>query len=789
MFFRILKKDLKRKRTMNLILFLFIIMATAFLTSSLTNLTVTSTAVDHFLKISHAGDMTLFVYATGGEDANVDQLTQWLDTNEDVKSYTSESGIVMTKNNLQHDGGEYKIEQSIFVQQVPKEASMVFDEQGEAVTLNDGEIAVPVYEAKINQIEVGDTISITLGGQTKEFKVATIMKDSVFGSALMGFKRFVVNENDYQQLEQNYTGRQDYCYNIFTDNLEQLEKSYKQQKLEVGVQFTIDTVKTAYSMDMLIAAILMIVSICLILISFLILRFTIVYTLQDDYKEIGIMKAIGLKNMGIRGIYLIKYFGMSVVGAVMGCFLGIPFSQLMLKEVSTDIIMQKAGASWQICLVGSVLVVIMIMGFCFLCTGKLKKISAIDAIRNGSNGERFARKNLIYLHKSRLSVVWYMAINDILSNLKRYVVLILTFIIGTLIIILPVNAINTLEDDSLVGQFGQIQSDFYIDTQDMDKYVAQGDIYNFRDDLHAIEQYYCDNGVEVNVYGENGFTFQVYTEREEDAEVVFGTQGIDSDAVRYQFMEGEVPVLENEVALTERTAEKIHASVGDTVWLTYMGTKYEMIVTGLYETMTNMGNGLRVANCFPTDMSKSAGMSAIQGDFIDRTDIPGQIEKLKELTPDYKIMNSGEMLTKYLGSVLDNLNDLKNLLVGIVLSINALITILMCKTFLVKEKGEIAMLRSIGFRYAAIRRWQVVRFSIILVISITAGVCLSHVLNACTVGPVFSMMGATQLKMTIIPLQVYCFYPLLIMTVTIIVCILTVRVACHAEISDMNNME
>lgn len=357
---------------MNLILFLFIIMATAFLTSSLTNLTVTSTAVDHFLKISHAGDMTLFVYATGGEDANVDQLTQWMDTNEDVKSYTSESGIVMTKNNLQHDGGEYKIEQSIFVQQVPKEASMVFDEQGEAVTLNDGEIAVPVYEAKINQIEVGDTISITLGGQTKEFKVATIMKDSVFGSALMGFKRFVVNENDYQQLEQNYTGRQDYCYNIFTDNLEQLEKSYKQQKLEVGVQFTIDTVKTAYSMDMLIAAILMIVSICLILISFLILRFTIVYTLQDDYKEIGIMKAIGLKNMGIRGIYLIKYFGMSVVGAVMGCFLGIPFSQLMLKAVSTDIIMQKAGASWQICLVGSVLVVIMIMGFCFLCTGKLK---------------------------------------------------------------------------------------------------------------------------------------------------------------------------------------------------------------------------------------------------------------------------------------------------------------------------------------------------------------------------------------------------------------------------------
>ena len=45
-----------------------------------------------------------------------------------------------------------------------------------------------------------------------------------------------------------------------------------------------------------IAAILIIVSVCLILISFLVLRFTIVFTLQEDFKEIGIMKAIGIRD-------------------------------------------------------------------------------------------------------------------------------------------------------------------------------------------------------------------------------------------------------------------------------------------------------------------------------------------------------------------------------------------------------------------------------------------------------------------------------------------------------------
>ena len=51
MFFRILKKDLKRKRTMNFILFLFIILATMFLASSVSNLMAVTGAVDYFMEI------------------------------------------------------------------------------------------------------------------------------------------------------------------------------------------------------------------------------------------------------------------------------------------------------------------------------------------------------------------------------------------------------------------------------------------------------------------------------------------------------------------------------------------------------------------------------------------------------------------------------------------------------------------------------------------------------------------------------------------------------------------
>ena len=50
MFLRILKKDIKRKKTMNIILLIFVILAVTFMASSANNLITVSTALDHYLE-------------------------------------------------------------------------------------------------------------------------------------------------------------------------------------------------------------------------------------------------------------------------------------------------------------------------------------------------------------------------------------------------------------------------------------------------------------------------------------------------------------------------------------------------------------------------------------------------------------------------------------------------------------------------------------------------------------------------------------------------------------------
>ena len=56
MYLRILKRDLKRKRTMNVILLLFITLASMFVASSVNNIISVTTALDHYFEMANAPD-------------------------------------------------------------------------------------------------------------------------------------------------------------------------------------------------------------------------------------------------------------------------------------------------------------------------------------------------------------------------------------------------------------------------------------------------------------------------------------------------------------------------------------------------------------------------------------------------------------------------------------------------------------------------------------------------------------------------------------------------------------
>lgn len=787
MFLRILKKDLKRKKTMNIVIFLFIIIATTFFASSVNNLFVVSDGVNDYFKLTHIPDFMVMEFEN--DKSNNTLISNWVDKSDYVNDYTVLDSLAIAKNNIKLNGKEYEVSSTMVLQSQPQYYMQLYNEDNELLVLQKGEIAVPMNENLRLGVKIGDVITLKYEDVTKELRVKYFVKDSLCGTNMMGLKRLIVSEEDYVELsnQDNLDHIKFHC--IESEELDLFIKDYKLQNFSVLTSMDKSMIATQYIMDKLIYSILIIVSICLILISFFILRFTIIFTMQEEFKEIGIMKAIGIKNEGINRLYLSKYIAMSVIGAFIGFLISVPFGQMLIDNSSSNIILNDSKSNLFVNVLCSIFIIFVVLGFCYLSTRKINRFSAIDAIRNGTTGERFRKKNLLKLHRlSIMPPVLYMALNDISSNIKRYMALIFTFSLGILLIIIPLNAGNTLKDDNIVTLFGVTKSDIYFDRGGQSLYANLGDKARMSKEIHELEELYKQNGIEVMMHMEVGFTFMVYT-TEDDIYPVYTNQGINSDTLGYTYIKGIAPMLTNEVALTEIMAKKLGVSVGDRIHATLGNKKYEFIITALFQSMNQMGECMRISSALDVDYSKMNGGFMYQGDFVNRDDINGQIEVMKKITPDFTFLDANEYIGHTLGEITNQIDTTMNFIIGIVICINCLITILMMQMFTSKERTEIAMLKSIGFKNKSIKIWQVLRILIVLSGSLILGISISYPFTVLTMGPIFNFMGGSSIQYTIIWQDVLIKYPLIIFSITTIVAIFSIGNVKKVKMLEINNGE
>jgi putative ABC transport system permease protein len=790
MFFRILKKDLKRKKTMNIILLIFIILATTFLASSINSLIAVTESVDYFMEKAKTPDYLIEAFEKGGNE----EFDKWISTSKFISSYDLDRGLMLSKDAVKiKSDGEIKDFEPFGINLLevqPEKYGKILDDKGEEIILKAGEIAFSLGDKSKNGLKVGDKVVISIGDIKKEFTIKLFTKDAIFGSAMNELKRVLISEEDYKPYKSSEEEVFVNSYYIMSGDTAALEKELKGIDCNLIVNLDKSMISKSYILDLMPSGALIVVSLCLILIAFLILRFTIVFTLQDDFKEIGVMKAIGLKEFDIKKLYLIKYLAITIIGVVIGTLLSFPFGNILLKQSSGNILMKSSTGNVLINIICSISVVLVVLLFCYTCTRKLNKFSAIDAIRNGSSGESFKGKSRLKLRKYKnIKVPMFIAFNDILCNLRRFVVLILIFCIGTILIIIPLNTINTLKDGNIIKLFGVDYSDVLIETDDMDKYITGASKEEYLKDMDTLRKTFKDIGVDMKLYGELMYKFKYYTDDKNNSLSLISFQAQDSDTNNYNVLKGKMPELINEAAITETASKKLKVSIGDSIYTQIGNEKKELIITGLYESMNNMGESVRLNPKMDIDFKYLAITLSFQGNFNSSEDPQLLIDKLKDKYPSYTFKNPQEYVSRYIGGSLDQLDAMKNLIVLIVLCVNTLITILMMKTFITKEKGEIAMLKSIGFRNSAIRAWQSARISVVLVVAIILGIILSKFLGPVTAGQVFAIMGVHNIVFKVQALEVYAVYPIILLIVTTAVAYLSAVAVKKIDLKEINNME
>lgn len=142
MYFNILKKDLKRKKTMNIILLIFIILATMFVSSSVSNILNVTSSLDNYLDMAKAPD---YLVATRNKDFETDPITI-LNSTKTIEDYSVEKILFLEPKNFIFENDDITALRGINIVQSDEELSLNY-------FLEDGSKLEKVEQGKIYLVE------------------------------------------------------------------------------------------------------------------------------------------------------------------------------------------------------------------------------------------------------------------------------------------------------------------------------------------------------------------------------------------------------------------------------------------------------------------------------------------------------------------------------------------------------------------------------------------------------------------------------------------------------------
>lgn len=776
---------------MNVILLVFIILASMFVSSGVNNIISVTTALDDYLEMADAPD---YIAMTMNKSGAVD-IDKILNSATSVERFGKEKILNIESANITFED-EIKTASHlnyIFLQSA-EDMSMNYTLDNGSIlkSVKSGEFYMTAGIAEDMGLEIGDKMTVKLGGVSCKLTFAGGIRDAVLGSTGISIQRYIISAKDFEKFISEENVEKFYGCELVYIHTPDMEKTLSEMKpLIDSAIFAADKalIKSSYVFDMMIVGILLVVSLILVAVAFVILRFTIAFTLTGEFREIGVMKAIGIRNRKIRGLYLAKYTALSVIGAVIGLALSFPFGEMLMRLSSKSIIINNPNAAFANVLC-AVLMVVVIMLFCYGCTRKVRKMSPIDAVRNGQTGERFRKKSIMNLGRSKLPATPFLALNDIVSSPKRFGIITFAFFLCLSLLLILSSTVSTAKGGTFANAFGLADFDISAKGEAME-FMTENGHEKLKEYLSDIEENLARNGIPAHCMQEMMFKLPVSHDGNESN--IFIYQGTGTTADMYEYIEGTPPQSVSEVALTRLAANKIKANIGDTISIKTTDGDRKFIITALFQTLMNMGEGVRFHEDEEINYIQAQGAIFTLIKFTDAPDkkeIARRKEKIQELYPELdSVKNRAECISDEL-KVTDTVDTVKRMVAVLTIILAALITVLMERSFIVKEQGEIALMKAIGTQNGKIYATHTLRFVFIGGITVIASELFALPLTHLFIDPIFKMMGMElAVDYVISPFEMFLVFPLIILATTTTSAFLTSLYTVKIKALDTANIE
>lgn len=776
MFWKIVKNDFSRKKVITTAVFVFVTMA-VILSASAINIIANLTQSISELKDRAVPADIAQMHAGKYDQTEIDNFT----SQHQEHIAMQETMILLNIEGIDIHFGQNEtmagtVQDISFVVQ-NKKFDFLLDLNNEKLDVKEGEIAVPIYFMVKHDLNIGDRLTVDLEGNQAEYVISDYVRDYEMNASIASSKRFVVNQSDFDKILESKSGELEYIIEFKlkeNGNAQAVLSAY----IEAGLPSNGPSVGAMAFMlfnamsDVAIAMIIILISILLIIISAYCIKLTFLATMDEDLREIGVMKAMGISRNDIKKVYLTKYRAMSIIAGVMGYIISFPVANLFSGNMKLYLSSNLTGRlQYGLTLIAPLVVYLMIVMYCKKVLGSIDKISAVEALRADIMEKGKNHKYNFPLLKNRfLSTNTYMGFRDVWKRFKLYRLLLLIFTVIMFIVILPLNVFNTMNSPDFSTYMGIGKSDMRIDLRKSE--TISEDFLKLQEDLRN------DSEIEKSAAY---ITCYYQAKNPEGSWDYISIETGDFSIFQLNYLEGRAPVGEGEISLSFANAspDGLDKKLGDEVIVKVDGVEKTLKVTGIYQDITNGGKTAKAHTSL--GLNEDAILwYIVYIDVAPGVDIKSRMDFYQSAYASAQVNDIQEYTRQTLGNLIDQMGLVVIAGMAIALIIATLITALFLKMLLSKDMSQIAIMRSMGLTSKNIKQQYMAGMLMILTLGIILGVLASRYLGELLVSLVMSTMGAARIQFVDIAWQTWLLCPLALFTVVGF----TVSVCCNMSVKE-----
>ena len=611
--------------------------------------------------------------------------------------------------------------------------------------MKENSIVIPAYFNISKGYEVGDTIEIQNGDKSYAFEIYGFSEDIMFStpSNVTVFEIFInkdiqnkIRSEDSSTLPQSCFKvklKDGYATKEYEDRVTtDISNKITDRKFKTNVVLNYDIMKMGTMIfTNIMMGIISIFSIIVVIISMIVIRFSIKTSIESNMQNIGVLEALGYTSKQLKIATVLEYLIVSVIGAVLGLLVSTLSSRIIATIVSSAI-----GLSWnisfdvRIAALSIIVVILSVLLVTLISSASFKKINPLIALRNGINNHNF-KINPMPLSKSKLGLNTTIGLKEMLHNKKQNIsmAIIIMLLSFTSIVAIGIYYNFGINQDSLMDIIGLEKPDILISSPDCYGAGGNSNIYKVFDEIEDRDD--VDN------------TLFYSTEK---AKLTSGDKSLSLDLnIVSEFenikiltiVEGRVPKHDNEIIVTSKVLEGLDAKIGDTIYVEALGEKEDFIIVGVSQQIPQMGYSAKVTEEGINRIIDSYKGSSLYVYLKDGESTQKVVDKLKDEYKDINlsIVNFENTYNTVLSTFNGGVAILSIVCSAVTVVVIVLILFMLIKMKLLKDRRILGVYKAIGYTTRQLMWQTTMNFAPVISIGALLGIILGKIF----VNPVFAL--------------------------------------------------